>query len=285
MLLTNQRGLILPGSRPPKIRLPRGITAYWPLDAANCEFSLAGAQVKPRDLIGNNFGVDAKSMGAAGRPPFNNDGIGYNFNATTNTCLVTSSDPLQGTTGAGINTTVLLWVYYYSYTTSDPGSGHRLLTFGSELKVFAEDGISGTGLSTGAIYGETVAGARGTTAAAVSLNNWAHIGVTFVSGVVTTICINGVAVATSVANPGFSSSANAGNIGCRDAAARIFDGKIAHFMVCNGTILTASEIADVYYSTFVPDEVMPAMFTAAAATFLAAWAQQNNLPVLGTGVY
>lgn len=282
LLRADQRGLILPGRKPSTMRLPRGITAYWPLDAANCEFG--SGQVRPLDLIGNNYGADAKSMGAAGRPPFDGDGVGYNYDATTNTYCVLNSDLLQGTTGTNVNATFAIWAYYRGFSGSN-GPG-RLFQCTNQVTITNEDGGQGSGQPIGALILECpVTASLKVTTAGIPLNTWTHVAVTVVAGVATEIFINGASAPQLSGFLGFSTSAS-NCIGSRDSTNRILDGKLAHAMVCNGTVLTADEIADLYNSTFVPDEVMPALFVAAAGgSFIPAWAMNSNLPVIGTGTY
>lgn len=282
-----QGGLLLPNRKPSSgpsgVTLPRGITAYWPLDAANCEFSVSGGQVRPLDLVGNNYGADAKSTGVAGRPPFDQDGIGFNFDATTNTYCVLNSDPLQGTTGTGINATFAIWAYYRGFAGSN-GPG-RLFNCTNQVTITNEDGGQGSGQPVGSVIVEISGGVNGRlTTVSIPLNTWTHIAFTVVAGLPTEIFINGAAAPSLPNALGFSTSAS-NCIGSRDSTNRILDGKLAHAMVCNGTVLTADEIADLYNSAFMTDEVMPAMFVTAAGGFIPAWARNSNLPIIGTGTY
>lgn len=293
LLNVDQRGLVLPG-RKPSMRLPRGITAYWPLDAANCEFG--SGQVRPLDLIGNNYGVNANSPGEAGGPPGNNGGIFYK-GVDASTFIGLNADPLNGVAASALTVTIAAWCYWNAYNTFEvtAGQGARIFAFANVLMGYMDDGsATGLGYPAGSIGFES---ASGTTLIAVPsvvipLNTWTHVAITINGGIVAgsaanvAIYINGVAVTVvGTANVGFSTPAG-WSLGCREQGFRVMKGKMAHAMVCNGTVLTADEIADLYYSTFVPDEVMPALFVAAAGgSFIPAWALNSNLPVIGTGTY
>lgn len=263
-------GSVLQASKYPKGRIQRGLTAWWPLDAANSDFDITSGQVYPKDIVGNNFGADCKSFGLVSSPPGLPTTAYYDSTNTHSEHLVLNGDPLAATSSQATALTLSIWTNWRSFSPSEgANTGNRLWAFGAEVMICVDDGTaSGIGLPAGTIIADD--NTSGTdlysTSNLVRLNEWTHIVVTYVGRACTAIYVNGVSTSTASLGGtfGFSSSANLGNIGCRDASARQVNATLADAMVFDGTALTAAEVQDLYNSYLIPNEELPVLIQASS---------------------
>lgn len=272
----------IPGRLPDGIT--RGLTSRWPLDDASIDNVV-------RDIVGGVRGDFLTDRPTGDSGPAGARSLLFGAGGLQN-CINLPVSPITDLNSFSLS----FWINLNSFTT--PGgagfaprpfcAGTGAASTDGAMVVFNDPTASPNGALEFRAFGFSVSVTPLNTGA-FPLSQWNHLVCTFNSFNVQAVYINGVSYSLggglgNAINPGFYS------IGGRSAAGpvgeRVIDGRMADVRVYNGTVLTAAEAAQLYYSAFVPDEVMPALFVAAAGgSFIPAWAQNSNLPVIGTGTY